>query len=899
MNNKLHRWTLLAGLMIVVLVISPLGVPNNHLNRLFDLVLHPQLKHLMAQADPLKQVEVIVQKQLGVAPHALENKIVQQGGRVTLDLSIINGFAAVVPIHSLRTLAALPGVKWISPDGDIRLSDMHEAAQTYKVYLPLGLRNSAKPTMATSTPTRQTSGPVVSFTPGAFTATPTLDTSGGGSITNTPTPTRGVATATPAATATTTASAPITPTATVTSPMPLNRTFYRAINLGGPAVTIDGRAWEGEGASGVTWSSEKYQQAAGIVKNADSNMETMLRTGVRDVKGNTRINIQNVPYGIYDVILYSWEYGSPQAFNIDIEGRLAQANVRNSPTGEWQKLGPYRILVMDGVLNINSSGGYANLAGVEIWKIDMAEEPSPAANCYSLPRTNWRASSSVTSVVGDFPPSNAIDADIRTRWAVDTQVEGTWFQIDLGAMRSFDTIEFDSGKYSARDFKFQTAAVDNDWDRQPVIVTAQGGGISTIASPPRIARYLRLTLTSSMPNANWSIYDFGVFDCAALPSTNNNQNAFSNAIGLNKARQDDPYLQGQGIGVAVLDSGINDTSDLTTILGTNRVLVSVRVNDDVNQTPDDGYGHGNHIAGIIGGNGSASMGNYVGVAPGVSLINVKVSNDDGSGRTSRIVAGMQWILQNRDRYNIRVVNVSLNGAVYESYHTSPLAAAAEILWFNKIVVVVSAGNKGIGNLFPPANDPFVITVGAVDDRGTPDTNDDIVPTFSAYGVTAENVAKPDLIAPGVNIVGLRTNQNSRLSQLHPLHNVDDAYFRMSGTSMAAPMVTGAVALLLQNEPDLTPDQVKYRLLKTARPFGNPAQTGAGYLDVYAALNTRTNETANTGLMPSPLLTTGNQPITSTVSWNSVSWNSVSWNSVSWNSVNWNSVSWNSDHWDTP
>ena len=236
-----------------------------------------------------------------------------------------------------------------------------------------------------------------------------------------------------------------------------------------------------------------------------------------------------------------------------------------------------------------------------------------------------------------------------------------------------------------------------------------------------------------------------------------------------------------------------------------------------------------------------------------------------------------------------MVNFSINSGEYESYQNNPLTAAADILWFNKIVVVVSAGNKGNGNLYPPANDPFVITVGAVDDKGTGEIHDDTIPAFSAYGVTAEGIAKPDLVAPGVNIIGLRTNQNSRLSQLHPDHNVSDYYFRMSGTSMAAPMVAAAAALLLQNEPELTPDQVKFRLLKTARAFGNPAQTGAGYLDGYAALNPRTNESANVGLMPSRLLSTGDQPVNS----------SVSWNSVSWNSVSWNSVSWNSDHWDSP
>ncbi len=851
--------------LVMVLVISSFGVPAN-IWQIADLVLHPQLKTLIKTAQPLTQVDVIVQTRSELVSNKVKDEVKRLGGKLTLDLSIIHGFAAVLPVRSLRAVAALPEVKWISPDGDVYLSDTSVIDKnTYNVYFPL-LSTKGKPADVTPTPTiTATSTPIV-------TATPLPDV-----ILPEPVIIRDTA----------------TPTATL--PTPLSRSFYRAINLGGSALTIDGQNWEGENANDVTWSSEKYAQAGGMVQNASASMEAMLRDGVRDSKGNTRVNVKNMPYGVYDVVLYSWEYGAAQAFNIDIEGRLAQANVRNSPEGAWQKLGPFRILIIDGELNINSSGGYAHFAGLEIWKVDLEEDPSPIANCYSLPRTGWAATSSAPNSL----PLNAIDADLKTKWSVSSQISGTWFQIDLGALRPFDTIEFDSGKYPAQDYQFQVANVDADWTQQPIIANGKGGGVTTIAARPRNARYLRLTLTSSAPTANWSIYDFGVFDCAALKSVNRSQNAFSDAIGLTRLRQALPLLQGQGVGVAILDSGVNDTSDLTTMLGTNRVLVSVRANDDVNQTPDDGYGHGNHIAGIIGGNGSASQGRYVGVAPGVSLINVKVSNDDGSGRTSRIVAGMQWILQNRERYNIRVVNFSINSGEYESYQNNPLTAAAEILWFNKIVVVVSAGNKGNGNLYPPANDPFVITVGAVDDKGTGEINDDTIPAFSAYGVTAEGIAKPDLVAPGVNIIGLRTNQNSRLSQLHPDHNVSDYYFRMSGTSMAAPMVAAAAALLLQNEPELTPDQVKFRLLKTARAFGNPAQTGAGYLDVYAALNTRTNESANVGLMPSRLLSTGDQPVNSSVSWNSVSWNSVSWNSVSWNSVSWNSVSWNSDHWDSP
>jgi serine protease AprX len=345
----------------------------------------------------------------------------------------------------------------------------------------------------------------------------------------------------------------------------------------------------------------------------------------------------------------------------------------------------------------------------------------------------------------------------------------------------------------------------------------------------------------------------------------------------------------------VVDAGINWQADLYTKSGWNRVVANVRFNTDYNQTTFDNFGHGSHIAGIVAGNGSASNGKYIGIAPNANIINVKVSNDDGSTTASKVVAGLQWVLENRARYNIRVVNLSLNSAVSESYHTSPLSAAVEILWFNGIVVVVSAGNNGGGTIYPPANDPFVITVGSTDDKGTTAISDDVVSTFTAYGTTPDGVAKPDLVAPGRNIISLMGNSSGVIPTQHPGNWVDGSYFRMSGTSMSAPIVAGAVALLLEDEPNLNPDQVKYRLLVTANKSGwayNAAKAGAGYLDAYAAVNGTTTQTANTGITASRLLWTGSTP----PAWNSVQWGSVQWGSVQWGSVQWGSVQWGSDYW---
>jgi serine protease AprX len=381
--------------------------------------------------------------------------------------------------------------------------------------------------------------------------------------------------------------------------------------------------------------------------------------------------------------------------------------------------------------------------------------------------------------------------------------------------------------------------------------------------------------------------------------------AFRDAVRANALASS---MTGTGVTVAVIDSGITTFHPDFTTGGSSRVIANEKFGN--NLTTEDMYGHGTHVAGIIGGNGTASGGTYKGIAPGVNLVNLKTSDMYGMTYESDVVAGLQWIYDNKSTYNIKVVNISMNSTVAQSYHTSPLDAAVEILWFNGIVVVVSAGNNGTANgsstLYPPANDPFVITVGASEDKGTGILTDDTIAVFSAYGTTESGFAKPDIVAPGRNVVAPLGGLINIIFQQHPLHRVNDYYFRMSGTSMSAPVVSGAVALLLQDEPNLTPDQVKYRLMNTANKTWtnySTAKAGAGALDIYTAVNGTSTQSANTGIVISQMLSTGSEPITwgsvgwNSVGWNSVGWNSVGWNSVGWNSVGWNSVGWNSGIWD--
>lgn len=365
----------------------------------------------------------------------------------------------------------------------------------------------------------------------------------------------------------------------------------------------------------------------------------------------------------------------------------------------------------------------------------------------------------------------------------------------------------------------------------------------------------------------------------------------------------DMGYQGEGITVAVIDSGIVKEKDFDVKVrggSSSRVLRQLSFNPS-SATVNDVYGHGTHVAGIVAGNGKDSRGEVSGVAPLASVISLKISDEQGMAFEADTVEAMQWVLDNKDMYNIRVVNLSIHSPQVQSYHHSPIDAAAEILWFNGIVVVASAGNEGSGAIdSAPANDPFLITVGASDELQTADPTDDIVATYSAFGTTMDGHVKPDVVAPGQDIVSLLSD-SSDWGYLYPERlAINGEYFRLSGTSMSAPMVAGAAVLLLDAQPDLTPDQLKYRLMNAGGIIqgvdGDPRSYP--YLDVLAAVTSTSTESANTGLAASQLLWTGDEPLSwDSVNWNSVNWNSVNWNSVNWNSVNWNSVNWNSVAWD--
>jgi serine protease AprX len=297
---------------------------------------------------------------------------------------------------------------------------------------------------------------------------------------------------------------------------------------------------------------------------------------------------------------------------------------------------------------------------------------------------------------------------------------------------------------------------------------------------------------------------------------------------------------GDNIGVAVIDSGIMTTSlDLINNSGNGpgHSTVVYAKSFVPNEPVDDYYGHGTHIAGIIAGDGSNSSGpGYVhdihGVAPGVNLINLKVLDKNGASTDAEVIAAIDWAIQNKRLYNIKVINMSLGRGVFESYKVDPLCQEVEKAWLAGITVVVAAGNggryattHGYFTIDAPANDPLVITVGAVNTKSTPSRGDDVMTSYSSKGPTyGDHVVKPDLIAPGNKIFSTRV-PNSTLEMAlpsdivplgsyvkNPSNGMVSEYFMLSGTSMSAAATSGAVATLLgsQGNHNLTPDQVKAR-----------------------------------------------------------------------------------------
>jgi serine protease AprX len=358
--------------------------------------------------------------------------------------------------------------------------------------------------------------------------------------------------------------------------------------------------------------------------------------------------------------------------------------------------------------------------------------------------------------------------------------------------------------------------------------------------------------------------------------------------------------------IAIVDSGIEkNRADFD--MGA-RVIDEVVITKLLPNSAGDGRGHGTFVAGIAAG----SAADQAGAAPQANLISVDVMDDFGMARTSDVIAGAEWVYQNRTTKNIKVANFSLHSTMPSNFINDPLDKAVEKLWFGGVTVVVAAGNYGkqdgpSGVPFAPGNDPFVITVGAVDLEGTVNVRSHDIPNWSAYGYTKDGFRKPELAAAGRYMVG-PVPATATLRAAKPENIVDTDYMRLSGTSFAAPVVAGAAAQLLIAHPTWTPDQIKGALMQRARYIPEAPAGSAGVGEINASRSSLLSAPPNPNASLNKFLnvyTSGTTEFNGTdwyatakasASWDSASWSDASWSDVSWSDASWSDASWSDASW---
>ena len=374
---------------------------------------------------------------------------------------------------------------------------------------------------------------------------------------------------------------------------------------------------------------------------------------------------------------------------------------------------------------------------------------------------------------------------------------------------------------------------------------------------------------------------------------------------------------GQGVTVAVVDTGIDNLPDFS-----GRLIGGVDLSGG-NAPFQDSYGHGTFVAGLIAGNGASSNGQYSGEAPGARLVSIKVAGATGTTHLSTLILGLQWAVDHRASYGIKVLNLSLGYQSSQSTVTNPLDQAVEAVWNSGIAVVASAGNAGPfnGTILSPGDDPMVITVGALDDMATPSPLDDEMTNFSSVGPTSvDGWAKPDLVTSGRSVVSLAA-PGSAIYNNYPSARIGAANFVGSGTSFSSAITSGAAALVLAANPGLSPNEIKARLLGTTTPgpVGNPFVDGHGALDAFAAANAGAMNLSQSpdgllqtligktvSLVPSGPADTWNAQLWSGLSlpspssggpaWNGINWSGPDWNGWTWTGRQWNDGGWSGASW---
>ena len=348
--------------------------------------------------------------------------------------------------------------------------------------------------------------------------------------------------------------------------------------------------------------------------------------------------------------------------------------------------------------------------------------------------------------------------------------------------------------------------------------------------------------------------------------------------------------------IAIVDSGI-DTS-LADFAGSvvHREVFTSLPQDALKL---DGRGHGTFVAGIAAGRGAG----LAGAAPNANLIDLDVMDDNGMARTSDVIRACDWILANKDAYNIRVANLSLHSSAVLSIRYHPLNKAVQSLWFSDVTVVAASGNYGTANVasgvkHAPGNDPFVITVGALDIGGTVRLGDDDVAPWSAYGYTLEGFAKPEIVAAGRYLVG-PIPPASTLAAERPDRVVAPARMQLSGTSFAAPVVAGVAAQLLARNPSLTPEQIKGALMKTARrvPKAPRLAQGLGEINAVKAVNLNNIPLGNGSLLRFVVSDPdGSGEVFDTSAWYDAMKTDSAWDSSGWSDSAWTDSAWTDSAW---
>lgn len=351
---------------------------------------------------------------------------------------------------------------------------------------------------------------------------------------------------------------------------------------------------------------------------------------------------------------------------------------------------------------------------------------------------------------------------------------------------------------------------------------------------------------------------------------------------------------GHGVTVALVDTGVANVADfarrIVPVTGLNG-QASTCVNFSSDPDCSDNYGHGTFVAGLIAGSGASSNGKFTGVAPAANLLSVKLAGRDGGSTVSKVLAAIGWVLVNKDAYNIRVLNLSLRVDSTLSYRLDPVNLAVERAWAAGLVVIVSAGNQGssAATIAKPADDPWVISVGSVDDQGTANLKDDTPSSFSSRGPTvADGLAKPDLAVSGRHLVSLRSPGSA--ADLSYPYFYDANYRYGSGTSFSAGIVSGAAAALLSSQPSASNDRVKYQLVGAGRPISGagPMDVGSGVPDMVAALNAGAGVANADNFHPVFWPTNPGVPadFVGPIVWVGSNWQGSNWQGSNWQSAYW-------------